>query len=141
MLYEKKIDEITENDIKQLINNKTIENKYLEYKETIPDNSSSSKNKFLATVVSFANTSGGLIIYGLKQNKMGEAEQIHGIDSTSTDDDFLKILQIIENGIEQKIIPPEINELKIDNKKIYLLKILPSFNKPHRLKDTHKILW
>lgn len=138
MIFEKTLNEITENDISYLIDNKVIENKNLEYKQSIPDNASSSKNKFLATIVSFANTSGGLIIFGLKQNKAGEAEEIVEIKTESTDKDFLRLLQFIENGIEQKILPPDIRELKIYDKKIYLLKVLPSFNKPHRLKETQK---
>jgi hypothetical protein len=138
MVFEKDLNDITESDISYLIENRVIENKNLEYKQTIPDNSSSSKNRFLAVIVSFANTSGGLIIFGLKQNKEGEAEEIIGIDSESTDKDFLRLLQFIENGIEQKVLLPDIIELIVEDKKIYLLKVLPSFNKPHRLKDTQK---
>jgi predicted HTH transcriptional regulator len=72
MLFEKLFDEISETDILDLIKTKTIEQKTLEYKESLPDSTEKSKDKFLSTVAAFANSSGGLIIYGLRENNKGE---------------------------------------------------------------------
>lgn len=138
MFYDKPFDEINENDITALIENKVIETKYLEYKESLPDDSDSSKEKYLANIVSFANTAGGVIIFGLKQNKAGEAYEIKGIGTTNQDQDFLRLLQIIQNGIEPRIAPPQIKGIKANGQNIYILKIKPSFNKPHRVKKNQK---
>jgi predicted HTH transcriptional regulator len=73
-----------------------------------------------------------------KKNNKGEASEIVNIETPSIDADFRRLLHIIETGIEPRIIPPEVRPMVIDEKKIYLMKIQPSFNKPHRVKDSGK---
>lgn len=111
MIYDFPIGNIVENDIKILIDEHVGEQKYLEYKRMLPDHTNESKHNFLATVVSFANTQGGLIIYGIKENDNGEAEEVVNINSENTNTDSLRLLQLIQDGIEPRTVPPEIREL------------------------------
>ena len=55
----KSIDQITEIDLKSLIDNSVIERKTLDYKAALPGNSESDKKEFLADISSFANSIGG----------------------------------------------------------------------------------
>jgi hypothetical protein len=135
MFFEKKFMEITDDDIGYLIANKIPENKTLEYKRQLPDkNKEDAKLKILQSVCAFANTDGGIIIFGMKENENGEAAEIMNID-TSTDDDFLQIQNMVRNRIEPKITPLDLRELQINGRKIYLMRILASYNKPHVVKD------
>ena len=64
-MIQKQIDAITKSDIDALIANNVNESKTLEYKQKLPGNSDSDKKEFLYDVSSFANASGGDILYGL----------------------------------------------------------------------------
>jgi len=122
---------ITENDILNLIKNKISEQKTLEFKRQLPDkNKEDEKLKILQSIVSFANTDGGIIIFGMKENSEGEASEIINIETT-TDDDFLRLTSMVKDRISPRMNLPGLRELKIDNKKIYIMNIHSSFNKPH----------
>ncbi|MBI3460167.1 putative DNA binding domain-containing protein, partial [Candidatus Acetothermia bacterium] len=68
MSINKRLEDITENDLKDLVDNKYREIKSIDYKVTLPGNSDSEKKEFLADVSSFANANGGDLIYGIKAN-------------------------------------------------------------------------
>jgi predicted HTH transcriptional regulator len=135
VLSDKQFSEITVEDIIYLINNKISELKTLEYKRQLPGkDKEEQKTKILQSITSFANTDGGIIIFGMKENDEGEASEIIGIE-TSTDDDFLYFQNIVKDRIEPRMAPPELKELTINDKKIYLMKIHSSYNKPHFVKN------
>lgn len=68
-MIQKNIDEITEEDLQALIDNSVLESKSIEYKQSLPGNSDSEKKEFLADVSSFANASGGDLIYGIIEDR------------------------------------------------------------------------
>ena len=123
--------EIIENDIQDLIDNKISEQKTLEYKRQLPDkNKEDEKIKILQCITSFANTDGGVIVFGLSANKEDDSIEVHGID-TPTDSDFLYLQNIIKDRIAPRMNPPDFKDLLINGKKIYLMKIYSSYTKPH----------
>jgi hypothetical protein len=135
MFSDKQFSEITAEDIKYLIDNKISEQKTLEYKCQLPDkHKEEQKTRILQCITSFANTIGGIIIFGMKENDKGEASEIIGTE-TSTDGDFLCLQNLVKDRIEPRMAPPELRELTIDDKKIYLMKIHSSYNKPHFVKN------
>jgi len=64
-MIQKQIDAISKSDIDELIANSDNESKTLEHKQELPGNSDKDKKEFLADVSSFANASGGDILYGV----------------------------------------------------------------------------
>lgn len=78
MTLDKPFDEINEVDVKQLIENAIPERKTVEYKESLPDDKYDSKKEFLADVSSFANTIGGSLLYGIREEN-GVAVALPGI--------------------------------------------------------------
>ncbi len=58
-----------EEDLQALVDNSVLECKTIEYKQALPSNSESGKKEFLADVSSFANASGGDLIYGVSESK------------------------------------------------------------------------
>ena len=65
----KDLSDITITDIEKLIQDEVTENKYLEYKLKI-HLKDEGKIQFLSEVCAFANSSGGDIIIGIKENSI-----------------------------------------------------------------------
>lgn len=133
VIYEKNITDIELEDINNLITEKQIENKYLEFKSQMTD---WENDNILKTVCGFANADGGLFIYGLKEQN-GEASEITGVslDGKSWDDKKRQIQDIIAGNIEPHL-NVEINIIYLDNTDvIILIKVPKSWNPPHCVKN------
>lgn len=120
-----------------LIENQVIEKKHLEYKRKLPSNKDSDKKEFLADIVSFANTSGGDIIYGITQdNETGYPSELLGIDLPNKDQEILRLESIIRDGIEPRIIPQVATQsvMLSNSKHIIIIRIHKSWLSPHRVK-------
>lgn len=96
-MIQKQIDAITKADIDALITDRVVEIKTLEYKMELPGRTEKDKKEFLADVSSFANASGGDIIYGIKPavdadgKKTGEPESVKPIDECTVDEAKLRL--------------------------------------------------
>jgi len=101
-IFLKDLDDITEADIRVLIENQVSENRQLEYKRDLPGNTDSEKKEFLADISSFSNASGGNIIYGLEE-KDGIPKSIKGITSSNVDQDIARLNSIIQSGLSPRI--------------------------------------
>ncbi len=104
----KPLDQIKEEDIKNLIVNCAREQRTIEYKEGLPGGSDEDKREFLADVSSFANASGGDLIYGIKEKRdasgatTGEPESIKPL-TVNPDTETRRLEQIIQAGIEPRM--------------------------------------
>ena len=102
MSLEKSFDEINETDIKQLIENQISERKNIEYKLTLPENKYDSKKEFLADASSFANTVGGHLLYGIKEEN-GIPIDMLGISNNDLDSEILRLENLLRDGIQPRI--------------------------------------
>lgn len=102
MLEHKKLNDISESDIRALLDNEVHEGKAIEYKRSLPGNSESEKKEFFADVSSFANTSGGHILYGIDE-KDGIPVSIPGLPEINPDAEILRLETSTQNGIEPRI--------------------------------------
>ncbi|GAB4393083.1 MAG: hypothetical protein Tsb005_09850 [Gammaproteobacteria bacterium] len=124
---------INNNDIANLRNYE--ENGMLDYKEGAPLlGDDKNKEEFAADVVSFANTAGGILIYGIRE-KNGVPEEIvpfsvddlqKGIDTLK-----LKIDQILKSKITPELYGCKIESINQGEKFVLIIKISKSFNAPH----------
>lgn len=131
-MIQKKLSEITKEDIEQLVYNQVLEGKTLEYKSALPGNGDEDKKEFLADVSSFANTDGGDLIFGVFEDKK-EIKKDFGIEIASTDIEIQRLENIIRNGISPRI-NTNLSVVGIgDKKSILIIRIKPSLNSPHRV--------
>ncbi len=145
MIFNKDFNDINYEDIKNLIDKKISESKYLDFKSNLHLSKDSEKKEFLSDIISFANAEGGYIIYGIIEEN-GTPIEVQGILIENLEKLFLQIEQIIRSGIEpiiKGINNEEISfkEIKInndENKYIILIKIPKSIFSPHRVKTSGK---
>ena len=132
-MLNKVLEQLELKDLESLIQNSVSEGKFIEYKLSLPGNSDKDKKEFLADVSSFANTLGGDLIFGIKEEK-GVAKKIEGISISDVDAEIRKYDNLIRDGIEPRIQvairPIPVNE----NKTILIMRINNSWTGPHRVK-------
>jgi len=139
-MIQRNFDDITKVDIDFLVDNKISEIKTLEYKGKLPGSQDNDKKEFLADISSFANSSGGDVIYGIKEarnedgKKTGEPEAVAPLQGITADEAKLKIENLIRTGIEPRVTVhvKAIEGYGADGKGfIILVRIPQSFASPH----------
>jgi hypothetical protein len=134
-MFTKNINEITENDLQELIDNSVSEKKTLEYKQSLPGNSDADKKEFLADISSFSNASGGDLIYGITEDRnKGIPKKLEGLTIENADQVITRLENMIRDGIKPRILGIDIQAIKVLKTKIALLIRIPkSWNSPHRV--------
>ena len=129
------IEKITEKDLQTLIDNKVLEQKTIEYKRALPTNSDKDKKEFLADVSSFANASGGDLIYGMTEDKKtGYPKSLDGLDIENDDKEILRLDNIIRDGVKPRIPSTSIRVIPLKNaKKTLIIRANKSWMSPHRV--------
>lgn len=131
MPLNKPIHSITETDLEELLTNQVAEGKTIEYKASLPQSSDEAKKELLADVSSFANTAGGHLIYGIKEDK-GLPMEISGLSLSDTDAEKLRIDNIIRDGVSPRIQGIGIEPVKLKNGTVALVIYVPqSWSSPH----------
>ncbi len=124
-------DEVSIEELRQLISNKICEKRTIDYKQTLELVGDENRKEFLADIVSFANTNGGILIYGMREDA-GLPVDLIGI--TSGNFDILKgqIESIIRDGIAPKLNTIKVIDVIItENNKAIIIKIPQSWASPH----------
>ena len=102
------------------------ESKNIEYKVTVPDKS----EKYMKTVVAFANGSGGRIVFGIDDKTL----KVVGMDPEK----IFKTMDAITNAISDACEPrirPEVTLQTIEDKTIIVVEILPGAMRPYYIKS------
>lgn len=132
MIFQTKIGSIQESDLQRLITNKIAEGKDVDYKRDLPGTNDEAKKEFLRDVVSFANTAGGHLLFGIIENNAVPIE-LSGIDPTITEQEILRLEEIVRTGLEPRVqISVEAISLA-SGKSIIALHIPSSWQAPHRI--------
>jgi hypothetical protein len=128
----KPLQEIGEIDLQNLIANKVLEGKHLEYKQDLSIAKDSDKKEFLADVSSFANALGGDLIFGIQSDGIGQPEKLDGILVPNEDSELLRIEEILRTGIAPKISALQPKFVRLTNQRTALIIRVPqSWNSPH----------
>ncbi len=129
----KSVDQITEEYLQTLKDNSVSEGKTIEYKQSLPSKSDSGKKEFLADVSSFANASGGDLIYGVSESK-GIITAIDGLEVDDIDQEISRLENIIRTGIEPRTPSYRIQPVELKNSKyVLIIRVRQSWIGPHRV--------
>lgn len=136
----KHFDVITKPDIEALVVNLVPEGKNLDYKDSLPDNTSNSKKEFLKDISSFANASGGDLIYGVGEardeaNKpTGVPNAANGLRNINADQEILRLDNLIRTGIAPRISGILIKAIPdFQDGPVIIIRIPKSWASPHML--------
>jgi len=131
-MINKNLDKITLDDIKQLQDNAVAEGKTIEYKKLLPSNSDADRKEFLADISSFANASGGDLIFGITEEK-GSPRSIDGVEVENVDEEIRKYENIIRDGIEPRITFST-RAINVSGRKfVFIFRVSKSWIGPHRV--------
>ena len=105
------------------------ESKNIEYKVTLPDKS----EKYMKTIVAFANTQGGKLIVGIDD----KTHQVVGVES----DTLFQTMDGIANAVSDSCVPqiiPDIEPQTVDGKTVIVVSVEAGKNRPYYLKSKGK---
>ena len=105
------------------------ESKNIEYKVTLPDKS----EKYMKTIVAFANTQGGKLIVGVDD----KTHQIVGVEN----DVLFQLMDGIANAVSDSCAPqiiPDIEPQTVDGKTVVVVSVEAGKNRPYYLKSKGK---
>jgi hypothetical protein len=130
-LQAKRIDELTEADLRALLDNQVPEGKCIDYKRELPGAKDAEKKDFLFDVSSFANASGGHLVYGMEEQG-GVPKQLCGLSVDNQDKELLRFQGMILDGIDPRIPGLEIRFIPVaDSKCAMIIHVPKSWNPPH----------
>lgn len=131
-MINKQFDKINLDDLKQLQSNSVLESKTIEYKKLMPSNSDADRKEFLADISSFANASGGDLIFGITETK-GIPKDIDGVGIENIDEEIRKYENIIRDGVEPRI-SFSTHAVNVSEKHfVFIFRIPKSWIGPHRV--------
>lgn len=140
-MLQKKLDEISAQDIQDLIAARVRESRTLEYKEKLPGRSDGDKKEFLADVSSFANASGGDLLYGVSElrgtsNAKGEPQEAIGLETENIGAEIQRLESTIRDGIEPRILGLQLRSIEgfPNGRPVLIIRIPRSWSGPHMVK-------
>lgn len=135
----KTFDQLTHEDILALIP-EVAENRRLDYKRSLPEDSEKGVRSFLNDVCALANSAGGWLIYGIDEerdednNKTGVPSEVCGVGDVNEDEAIRDWQQRITQAIEPRLIGHRVGFINgfEDGKKVMVVFIQKSLIAPHR---------
>jgi hypothetical protein len=131
MLAHIPFDSLTEDHILQLIASQASEKRTLEYKESLPADTYDARREFLADATSFANASGGHLLFGI-QEEGGIPIAVPGLQLSDPHKEVLRLEHTIRDGVEPRLIGVSIRALPLSSGSyVLILRIPRSWSGPH----------
>lgn len=137
-MINKRFETIDKTDIDSLVFNGVAESRTLEYKDRLPGSSDEEKKEFLSDISAFANASGGVILYGVSEERDGNGKttglpkDAKGLLGINADVEIRRLDNILRDGVDPRI--PGIQIKAIDgfpDGVVLIVRIPKSWNSPH----------
>lgn len=118
-LHYQDINSLSAADIQRLVDDQVPEGRDLDYKEQLPKDSEDERREFRFDVSSFANTGGGIILYGIKEKKgpdgnSGIPEKVVPL-SVNPDKETLRLEQVLRSHVDLRIPGVQVRFLEVEN--------------------------
>ncbi len=113
-MIDRELKDITEADLQRLIETPVMESDRIEYKVQITLTLDDSKKKFLASIASFANASGGDLIYGMEADN-GRPVALKALANFNPDAESIRIRDLIRTGIAPTVFTAETQAVSLSS--------------------------
>lgn len=135
------LDKIEAADILALVANREEERRTIDFKRELPGNADKDRNELRADVTSFANASGGDLIFGVAE-EAGVATAVPGLVEVDADAEIRRIESMIQSSVDPRV--PGVESRKIDmpgGAPVILVRVPKSWRGPHlvRINDTFRM--
>src|SRR5712691_10314854 len=148
MIWEgKRLSEVTEADLRGILESGIEEHKHLDYKAELYANNEAGQKDFLIDVCAFANAEGGVLLIGVPEVRDSgngqptgapDLTKFEGIESTNPDAVLLSYDSRVVSGIEERL-SLETHAIKLGNGKyVFAIRVPNSLNKPHCVRRDDK---
>jgi len=132
MLSHIRLDEITEQDLLTLVENKVPESHTLEYKRETYKRNDKGKRELIKDIGAFANADGGDLIIGIEENDDGVAIALTGMSRAKISKEHERLEQIARSNFDPKI-DFQMREILLSNDEVVLIFRIPASDiGPHR---------
>jgi hypothetical protein len=122
-------EEINQGHLEALIAGGVGERRTIEYKRELPGGGDEAKREFLADVSSFANASGGDLVYGVEA-KEGLPVALRPL-TVIPDQEGLRWEQIVRDGIAPRVAGIRVRFIEVEGAHVLLFRIPKSWGGPH----------
>ena len=130
-LNNKPLDLLGEADIRSLMEDEVPESKVIDYKKRLPGPSVLEKKEFLRDVSSFANATGGHLVYGIAE-KNGVPVRICGLADIDPDKEILRLESMVQTGIAPRIPGISMRSVPLEGGRFVIVVRIPkSWASPH----------
>ncbi len=130
-MIDKPLAAVTAADIQRLVDDGVAEGRTIEFKRELPGMKDSDRKEFLADVSSFANATGGDLVYGVAE-KNGTAVAADGLAVPNVDGEVLRLDQMIRSGVSPRLIGLQIQAVPgLANGPAIVIRIPRSWQGPH----------
>lgn len=133
-----RIDDISADDILCLVADKIAEHRVLEYKQALVIGTGDERAEFLADVSSFANASGGDIIFGISEERDGNGKptgipaDVIPLELSNPATECARIEQLVETGVQPRIPFVQVKAIQVLGRgHVIVVRIGKSWIAPH----------
>jgi hypothetical protein len=136
----KRLSEVTEADLRKLLESGAEEHKHLDYKAELYANNDAGQKDFLIDVCAFANAEGGILLIGVPEVRdpingqptgTPDLSKFEGIESSNPESVLLSYDSRVVSGIEERL-SLESRAIKLGNGRyVFAIRVPNSLNKPH----------
>lgn len=131
-MIRKDFDAITTGDIQGLLENQVREDRMVEYKSLLPGSTDGEKAEFLADASSFANASGGDLLFGVSATD-GIPVRVDGVDG-NPDAEVLRLENLLRDCLEPRVTGIRIRPVgQFSKGPVLVIRIPRSWQPPHRV--------
>lgn len=131
-MIDKRLSEVSFTDIEQLISNRRREDRTIDYKLHLPGKTHGDKKEFLKDVSSFANATGGDLLYGIEELDAVPVAA-PGVVVDSFDDVRLTLQNILQSSLDPRLPYFEIEQIPgcPDGRVVVIVRVPESWRSPH----------
>ncbi len=101
-MFDKPLADLGKDDLNLLVTNGVAEGRSIEYKRELPVRGADGTREFLADISSFANGSGGDMVFGVVEAD-GKPQSIPGLARINADQEIARLESLHRDGIEPRL--------------------------------------